>query len=403
MNEIQKINSAEKRVLKINMVVLSCYLLSIVDIINRSRFSAGVGAIKYSFSLAFGFVVIYIFKQKYNVAEKKNAALAISLIISAVYPTVTSSVVSWSEEGYSLILCIILYFLMTMVNLSSYNICKILSFYSIITLCISLWILYDFVNGIDLGWSSGVSITVMGNMKDPNYLAAFLVPGFTYLFYSFLFSEKKRLKTLFISIVVFCGIFFTGSRGAFLGLVLSIGIIVSKIIFSGKISGRKVILFFLVMLSILFAYEILMNSRLAARMLDAESYTGNIRWVIWGKALQAFRKHPIIGSGLQSGSAFSRSSTRFVTHNCFIDILTGQGIIGICLFTVSFWGILSVKRENRYFMLAMMASFFTPLFFTNGYEGITFWLPMIFCYQISFYCKNNSCENLLFKNWNLRI
>ena len=117
MNEIQKINSAEKRVLKINMVVLSCYLLSIVDIINRSRFSAGVGAIKYSFSLAFGFVVLYIFKQKYNVAEKKNAALAISLIISAVYPTVTSSVVSWSEEGYSLILCIILYFLMTMVNL----------------------------------------------------------------------------------------------------------------------------------------------------------------------------------------------------------------------------------------------------------------------------------------------
>ena len=138
-----------------------------------------------------------------------------------------------------------------------------------------------------MGWSSGVSITVMGNMKDPNYLAAFLVPGFTYLFYSFLFSEKKRLKTLFISIVVFCGIFFTGSRGAFLGLVLSIGIIVSKIIFSGKISGRKVILFFLVMLSILFAYEILMNSRLAARMLDAESYTGNI-----GKSITSVPEAP---------------------------------------------------------------------------------------------------------------
>lgn len=388
-------NSSKKLTLKLNPLVLSYCILIFFDVYNRSKYGTGVGVIRYAFTTSFALLVLYLIMLRKVRIQKKELIFGFILMASPVISTIFSSTVSWIVDGYSLLLCIIFYLIQTMIEVDYRLIRKIMRFYVFISLFYSVWILYDFLHGINVGWSSGVSINILGEVKDPNYLAAFLVPGFSYMLYSYLYSEKKNVYALCISFIVLCGIFFTGSRGAFLTAIFSGTVILAKIIVAEKWSLKKIVIFVVLLMLITMGYIGFSNSVLASRMLNTESYAGNIRLIIWKKAMQAFWNNPLLGSGLQSGAYYSRDATLFVTHNCFIDILTGQGIIGAATYVFVFIDFFKVGKQNIYFMIAMFISFFGPLFFVNGYEGITFWLPMMMCYQLSTKCKETGCKILI--------
>ncbi|HJB45123.1 MAG TPA: O-antigen ligase family protein [Candidatus Mediterraneibacter surreyensis] len=390
------INCTQKDKLKIrfNGISMAFYILIFAQVINRSEYDASVGAIReaFFFSMVLCFAYLLVKKTKKRIIEYIPFAL---LIVSAWVSTSTSEFVSWNTTGTSLILCICLYVLITWVNLSAHQIRAILKFYSVMTVVISIWILLDLTMGVDILWSGGASIIIGDIRKDPNYLAAFLVPGFAYLLYSYLFSKKKRILILAMDIVTFMGIFFTGSRGAFASALLVILIAVFKILFTGEISVRKILFFLMFLILIFIIYRLLMCSALFERMLNADSYSNNIRLIIWKDALNAFWAHPFIGSGLQAGAVFSQRLTQFVTHNCFLDILTGQGVFASLIYIYIFARNLKVKEGNHYFMLMLLVAFFAPLFFINGYESMTFWLPMMLYKQISYCCCYVSCDQII--------
>ena len=197
-------------------------------------------------------------------------------------------------------------------------------------------------------------------------------------------------------LVVFLAVYLTGSRAALITCLLCIPF---SLLFASKISHKKRIIYVvLVAVLAIILYQALASTDLFERMTDTEGYSDNIRLTIWGYALEGFYQYPILGGGLYSGSYFAQLQARWVTHNSFIDILVGQGLIGAILFVLIFGKMIFVKeKKNRLFIVAIMISFFLPYFFLNGYETLSFWLPMILCKFISDYCQNNDFTRLFEK------
>lgn len=380
--------------IKFNGILIAFYVLIFSQVINKSEYDASVGAIRGAFFLSTVLCFSYLLMKKYKKRITEYIPFVL-LMVSAWISTNTSEFVSWNATGISLILCICLYIMITWISLSAHQIRGVLQFYAVMNVLVSIWIFYDLIMGVDILWSGGASIVIGDVRKDPNYLAAFLVPGFAYLLYSYLFSTKKRIIILAMDIVIFMGIFFTGSRGAFVSALLVLAIAVFKMLFAGKLSVRKILIFLMFLIMIFIIYRLLMRSTLFERMLNVDSYSNNIRLIIWKDALHAFWAHPFIGSGLQAGAVFSQRLTQFVTHNCFLDILTGQGVFASLIYIYIFVKNLKVKESNHYFMVMLLAAFFTPLFFINGYESMTFWLPMMLCKQLSSCCCYVSCEQII--------
>lgn len=379
---------------RVNLITVAICILILSQILNPSRFSAGIGAIKIPFCISFGLILIY--SLNYGMRLKKfDVIITLGMVLSCILSTTLSNIVSWDASGSSLVLCLLLYLCVSNIKLSSVTLTKILKFYTLVSFGLSLWILVNFLNGINIIWGDRASITVFGQLKDPNYLASFLIFGFAYLTYSII--SQKRIKTYLIimDLIIFAGIFFAGSRGGFLTVVFVIAVIVAKILFADKFTARKVMLFLLVLLALGLGYAFLSNSVLSNRMLDVKSYSGNIRLLIWKEALNAFWNSPLFGSGIQSGGYYSKMRIQYATHNCYIDLLTGQGLFGVALIFISFSSYFKVPRYNLFFMIGIFASLFIPLFFINGYEAMTFWLPVILCRFISDFCKKKSCEKLL--------
>ena len=73
------------------------------------------------------------------------------------------------------------------------------------------------------------------------------------------------------------------------------------------------------------------------------------------------------------------------THNLFIDILVGQGLVGILLLCLTLVNFIRVKKRDRQLMIIIVISSFAPLFFINGFNTASFWAPMILCQILSNY------------------
>ena len=199
-------------------------------------------------------------------------------------------------------------------------------------------------------------------------------------------------------LIMFISIFYTGSRAAMLSIVMSLFILAPRVLsYKNAKCLTKAAIFVLAPLFVIIVNMLLIDTPLYERMFSLSSYTHNIRLLLWYYALEAFFLNPVLGSGIQSGSYFVDLYTgRWnASHNCFIDIVTSSGCIG-CIFLICIYGaMLRIKKENKIFMLSIMAAFFIPLFFVTGYESLTFWMPMILCKIISNYCKKKNYIELL--------
>lgn len=379
---------------KISFMELAFFLLIVGQIINKSSYNASVATNIIGTMCALLFCVMYLMKGKLYF-DFRNFIICILVIISACISTFFSNIVDWSTDATSLIICVILYWMFSMIKIKKENMAHILRFYSFFCVFLSIWILYDFLFKIGIGWSGGATIEYWGIKKDPNYLASFLVVGFTYFLLSIFYSKKKNAVKFILLSIVFLGIFFTGSRGSFLVIVIIILLTFWKKLIENKkgIKTYLALLFGIVVLVV--GYEILMNTVLGERMLDSSSYSNNIRLIIWKNAMKVFKEHWFFGGGIQSGTVYSVAYTDFVTHNCYVDLITGQGILGTFIVFLLFLRIQFVSRSNRFFVFVIMLSFYGPLFFINGYESLTFWLPLIICEDMRPILITDSYKELL--------
>lgn len=364
----------------ISLSIFSSIILCFFTIFNLNKTSAAFRfiAIPLFFCFALSFLPFLNSKKK---IIKEYVPIFLFGIISIV-STLLSDVVEWSATASSLIIFIILYFVITSVAIDKKDTLILLNFYAYLTLLISIVMIFNYFLGYSLN-NGRVSITFFDVRKDENYLSAFLIFGFIYFLLSSFSMNRISLLRLLFSAIIFLAIFLTGSRAALLAMIFSFLIaILIEFIKKGN-SIRKLFLIIFGLISISFLMFFLSQTSIFDRMTDIEGFSSNIRLKIWGYAIEAFTRNPLIGSGIQSGTYYAQQSLRWYTHNCFLDLITSVGILGAILFVLQLFMFLQVKKGNKLIMLSFAVAMFFPLFFINGFECATFWFPMILCKLIS--------------------
>lgn len=369
------------------LFLLSSFLMISMTVFNGNEYLAGLSFVWLPSFLLLGSSLLF----KKNIINRLNI-LAVLLGISAAISTHTATIMLSYSTYINLQFCIISYILVSSIILSDDSFKAIIKFYVNFGFIICLILLFNYIFSVGVyEFSEGnirVTIKYFGISKDVNYLSAFIIPTFAY--YLFIGCFTKNKLSLIKAGVVFYAVFIAGSRAAFLAMLLSAMIIILKLIFEKKQNVNKYAVIMLLIISVFFSYFLISKSAIFTRTTDFENYTRNARISIWMHALDGFYMKPILGSGVESGSYYSLLYTRWKTHSCFIDILVGQGVVGIIIIAAMFIEYRKVNKKNKTFLTSMLICFFVPLFFLNGYECATFWVPMMLVRFIYIKCKEHA-------------
>jgi O-antigen ligase len=217
------------------------------------------------------------------------------------------------------------------------------------------------------------------------WLTVFIFPVGIYAFFG-----KGGLLNSVVSWSLLAGLFYslmlTRVRGALLGFFVSFGIF-------SIVKLKKIGVFLLI---ILVLGGLLINRSQIAGMMSMTSV--NDRGVIWKNSLEIFKKHPIIGNGLNTfyveymniRDDQDKGSHGSYAHNCYLQMAADIGLIGLTAF-ILFVSAVLIKgfraaarvKEPLYYSMIMgislgMATFLIhSTFDTNLYSlnlSALFWL-----------------------------
>lgn len=227
---------------------------------------------------------------------------------------------------------------------------------------------------------------------DPNNAAAFLCYGVVISLYYLLNSVyKKKIVYLILFGVNLIALFFTGSRGGFLTIFITIVIILInnyRVKHNFVITSVKnTIIIALLFVVVVLALNYFVPEELLDRILQFESYgEGSERTIIWNYALNMLIEKPIVGYGIGS---FPVIASMFFglnkgMHNTYLMVLFENGIAGFCFFIS---GIIMLayraKRNKHFFALIMLFTSLIPSFFLDALVQRFFWNGLILCYILT--------------------
>lgn len=363
----------------------SMYLMIIMTIFNANEFVAGLAFVLYP-SLLLLAVAFLFMRHTYNTNINKTAIL---LLLSACLSNLLTPLDLKSTTFGNLAFCILSFVVVSSSKLNDRVFSLLFKFYIKFSFLVCLVLLFNYIFHIGVQvYSEGnvrVSIVYAGIAKDVNYLSSFVVPCFVYYLYKGCFGTDK--KDFVKAGLVFVAMFVAGSRACFLAMLAAAVLIFYRMMKDKEHNINKGLIIGSLLVGSLIVFYFISNSAIFARTTNFEGYTENSRLLIWECALEGFYRNPLIGSGVESGSYYSLLYTRWKTHNCFIDILTGQGIVGSIIMIALLIQLGKVSKTNRIYMISTLITFFFPLFFVNGYECATMWTPMMICRFLHEKCK----------------
>ena len=168
-------------------------------------------------------------------------------------------------------------------------------------------------------------------------------------------TSEKKLIYICMSLVIFIGVLLTGSKTAFLGVLLTI---ILFIINSNMDIKRKISLSILAIIGIIFIIFLIMNNeifysilgRRIEKSLGINGMTVDdstiIRYQMLVDGINFFEKNPILGNGLDSYRILSQYAT--YSHNNFIELLVGIGIVGFISYYKMFYLAYSFRNKTQY-------------------------------------------------------
>lgn len=296
---------------------------------------------------------------------------------------------------------------------------KILKFWNIIFLILTLDLLYEFINGYNI-------LNFKNN--EPGRLSSFmrheLRIGDLYLILSFMFlstvNVSKHRKTLIFIIPIICFmVLVIGQRASFLKLIISL-ILVFIFLNLTKIKKLFIIIFtfFIISLSIFFLkdYTYRYYQYLIQPILSTNIYTyfqNSHHGAHYNTAYKIFLNHPIVGIGVKNfykesikekyfNPNYRMTNMRASTHphNIWLQLLSETGIIGFLIFfSLTFYLLLkSIKRYSKNknaYILFSSSLFFSLIFpilpsgsFFSTFNGNILWLSIGLC-ALFLYKKND--------------
>lgn len=248
---------------------------------------------------------------------------------------------------------------------------------------ISVLIILSFVFGYPHNDSyvfmSSYSIGITGLYKNPNYLASFInIILFILLFILFFGRNTLSRRFLIIGVLLLflVSFFFSGVRASVLTVLLSTMFVLFTTFNKKKRRFIRVALILGIIVLVLVGcyFQDIVDlydqfSRSKDLLEDSE------RTDSWYVALKCWEESPIWGCGSGSWAVITKSrNTMLWLHNVFLELLLEQGLIGaFLLLMILFSGYKRTKREDRIFLIALMAVSGVPLFFQNGVNDFNFW------------------------------
>ena len=369
--------------------LLGLYLLIITSIYNTSQFGASLSWIFIPCLLIVGGGIL-------NISANASAKSLWIFLLWFVYliSTVTSEYVNIERNIATFFIFCLVYVISTSQSYTKKEIHSIITLYIIVATTCALNIIYHWLIGdYYVAYFYRSSFKFLGVYKDPNYSMAFIVPGaFMALIRSFkAITLKKRI--LYISSFGLClwANVSTASRSALLSLAMSV--LIMFIFFRTSIA-KKVRIICVCMLAVLLVFYVAITylpTQSIERFFNLTS--DDTREELWRSAIKVFYKYPILGGGFGSANTVSWASAGNASHNVFLDILCDSGIVGAIIFSTFFiTNCFKCKKNNRYILYGLIVAFMLPMFFINGFNTATFYLPLIILSILSQYLANYDCD-----------
>ena len=266
--------------------------------------------------------------------------------------------------SYLMGLAILVEFAIVRLSEKSFN--KILYAYVISALVISLLILLVRQRYYDLD-STRLTIQIASNPRiDPNYLAAFLVAPFIIALDKLRDKSTKISQKILLGImtaIVALGILLTGSRGAYVSVVLGIAVLfISKKILKSK----KVWKYTAAVLVLLLIVLLLLPQESKDRFFNIGAWfadRSNLRrFELWGNALKAVLHYPALGYGSVSTATIIGETIGIFepAHNTLLDLCLQQGLLFLLLFTLIC--VVIVFNKNKLARSICIATLVTGIF-----------------------------------------
>ena len=268
-----------------------------------------------------------------------------------------------------------------------------------------------YVQNVDIASLGADRITTNENsdsiLPNVNTVGLFLSLSFVYFFYSYFYRKKSYF--LLIAAVSFIIIFLLRARKSIVSLAICILMMLYKLNSSARI---KIILLSLLFISLLFVYiptEYL--SFVSERLAQLNFFSNQIneldesdanRILLLKSGFFYGMDSPILGNGYYSFSQLLLKEYGFATysHNNFIEIFVGGGIIGFTLYYSLYYIVLKdtckkVLRFDENYLLIILTTIllFNQLTIVVVNERFIWILLAILYSGVRCYSKVNCCEN----------
>ena len=207
-------------------------------------------------------------------------------------------------------------------------------------------------------WRWAFGNRIFSTFGNPNFFGDFLVVMSPIVLA--LFFKKKSIHLLFLWLLITFSTIFSYSKGAWIGF--GVGIIAFAFLFIGfilNISRRKKVI--LILLMALFTASVVTGGILF--QLKKRPDSSSFRVFTWLSCWEMINTHPIIGTGIGTFyltyPSYRRPQIFFIEgmHNTesdhpeneFLEVFYDEGMIGISIFLLLLFTILSVGIRNLYY------------------------------------------------------
>lgn len=231
------------------------------------------------------------------------------------------------------------------------------------------------------------TINNFSKLMDPNYLAAYLIFPICILFYMCIKGGFKG-KHLIYLLILLAVVFATGSRGAFVAVVLSFGTIYIK---CSDATDKKITSFFIILLAVAISFAVLPGSILERfNFKNFNDASNSLRINLWTAAWRIFMQHPIVGSGANSmmnhGLEFG-ARINLMVHNSYLELLADYGLIGFVFWILAYGAIIkNAIKVSNWFVVSVMLGTLCAAFFITAQDSAFLWINYLMCILM---LKNN--------------
>lgn len=353
----------------LELVVMLIFILPITLVSNPGNEKIQVFSIVYSTArLMWAILLTYIFIIVVN-SSRQSKKFKIDFIVVLLFIRIPLSVVPYSynyiDNDYinylaAMVASLVAYVVFKNIVSSDYK--KFLNRYVfLLTTIISAQLLFTMINlrnVIDIYNMFTLDLYIKQYLVIPigasNYIAAFLLVGFTISYVQLSGNKRKDISSILINVISFIGILLTFSRGAIVGVVVII--FIDFFSSNGKHFFQKTgntILFFC--LAAIFIYVLKKVSNIdvldlvVGKTIQGSSAGLNTmstgRFEIYMLAFERFKLHPIFGGGWTTNGIWYDNQF-FRPHNIFLELLSQSGIVGFIVYLIII--IIVINKLKKY-------------------------------------------------------